>query len=105
MKNPIKQLLGLLIVLLLVVFAFRANAQTLSVGGSVSNITASGAVVYGGITCTNLLGGSANSVTLRLFYGGNDGADVATAWANSVAISSAKTNTVIIKGGVIISIQ
>lgn len=75
-----------------VLLAPLAGAQTLSVSGSAGTLTTAGATISGAVTATNLVNDVANSVSLRVFWGGADKETDATAWPVSAAVTGSYTN-------------
>jgi hypothetical protein len=90
MKQFCKISWALLALLLLMVWGVQA--QTISISTTSSTVAATSVTIGGTITGTNDVAGLTNAISARVFWGGADGGTLSTAWANSMAATTAGTN-------------
>jgi hypothetical protein len=74
------------------ILAPPTQAQTLSISGVASSISATGATIIGTATLTNLVNGVTNSADVFILYGHTDAGTITANWANKIDLGNSFVN-------------
>jgi hypothetical protein len=81
------------------ILAPPAKAQSLSISGTASSISATGATVIGTLTATNLVNGTTNTADVFILYGHTDAGTLTANWANKIDLGNSFTNNMVYTNG------